>query len=69
MKTYTVTLTEKEMTALQVALSAHILHLDEKCDHLSKHNTTGINTWKIEQWREWITAELAVQDKLYEIKK
>jgi len=65
MKTYTIELTAKEIEALQIALCAERLNLENDVDHLENHNQTGINTKKIETKRNRMNDCDRLWQKLY----
>lgn len=49
MEEYNITLTEREIEVLQIALCASKIALENDIDNLKNHNKTGINTNKITQ--------------------
>jgi len=64
MKQYNITLTEIELQQLTLALSAAKIRMDIEADHLAEHNTTGINTRKIESKRRLSKAYENLFDKM-----
>lgn len=66
MKKITIELTEKEINALQICLSAEMLNLEEEVIRLENRNTTGVNTHKIECKRSCIRVCDALWNKLYD---
>ena len=66
MKTFTIELTASEIEALQIALCAERLNLENDIDRLENHNTTGIHTHKINLKRNCIKVCDSLWDKLYE---
>lgn len=65
MKTYTIELTASEINALQICLCAEHLILEEEVANLENHNTTGINTHKINLKRSCMKVCDDLWDKLY----
>ena len=66
MQKVTIELTIKEIQNLQISLSAAQLRLQEDVDRLSDHNTTGINTKKINAKKALIKELELLFDKLYD---
>ena len=66
MKTFTIELTAKEIEALQICLCAEHSILEEEVSRLERHNTTGINTHKIELKRRCMEVCDSLWNKLYE---
>lgn len=64
-KEITIKLTEREINALQICLSAEILTLQNEIDRMKDHNKTGINTRKIKLKAERIEECDALWSKLY----
>ena len=62
-------LTEREIEALQISISAASLGLQEEIDSLKEHNKTGINTKKIKLKAERIQELDALFYKLYTAEK
>lgn len=66
MKTFTIELTAKEIEALQIALCAELLNLEDDIRYLENHNESGINTKKIETKRNRMNDCDILWQKLYE---
>lgn len=69
MKEITITLTAKEIEALQISVCAERLNLENDIDRLKEHNRTGINTKKIKAKAERVQDLDALFDKLYQAEK
>lgn len=64
MKNITITLTEKEIDALQISICANKLKLEEDIERLKEHNLSGVNTKLIRQKAERILEIEDLFDKL-----
>ena len=69
MKEITITLTAKEIEALQISICAEKLNLEDEIDNLNERNETGINTNKIRLKAERIQDLEALFYKLYQAEK
>ena len=69
MTTYNIKLTAKEIEALQIAICAERIILEEEAAHLENHNNSGINTNKITLKRQRMKDLDVLFTKLYEAEK
>ena len=65
MKTYKITLNEREMDALQISLMACVIGLEKEIEELEKHNKTTANTCKINAKYDRIKECTDLWHKLY----